>query len=245
MAQAVKEKMRLDAQEAVPIVPQEQAELQASAMALARDVGMEGLAQLRTILDGTGGVDSLQEMVTRSARVDPLLQKHKVEDLSDIVSRSARVETILAEAGLGDEGELRKATSLVKAAKRAPGLDQKDVLQTAEAFVANAVAVQKKIGTTTDFTEAMQLFLATRQSIHLQYSKDNNRVIKMVKDMLATSQNIGEANFNKLLGMQAMAGGFESFEEKVRSAIHYEGYFLTRSSIQWPPNLMNFACQRV
>ncbi|KAJ4357464.1 uncharacterized protein N0V89_002039 [Didymosphaeria variabile] len=190
-----KEKVSSEIQEAVPNTPPEEVALQNSALALAREVGMEGLDLLRTLLARTGEVKGLEEMVPRSACV----------------------ESILKEAGLEEEAELRKAVALVKMARKAPGLDEDDILGGARQFLKRAIRQQAKVGTDTDLQAVIALFLAARQTLGLQDTNEGGDVIKMVNKLLVHYHRTGGGdNFEMLLVMQTQAGGFPLLQDKVR-----------------------------
>lgn len=158
---------RSEALKAIPRVPPEDAEMQDSASSLAREVGMEGLVQLRAMIGTAGGVDGLQKMV----------------------SRSARVESLLADGGLEDEKELRTAISLVEYARK--HLELPDGLEGAIRFMKSAVIMGLKVGNQKDLKKAIDMFLSARQATNILDVKKNNEVIEKVNKMLAIYKEVG------------------------------------------------------
>lgn len=127
---------------AAPRVPPEERELQDSALSLAREVGMEGLIQLRAILGATGGVGGLQELISRSACVETLLKDNGVNGTQELVSRSACVNNLLREGGLENTDALRHAVSMVGSLRRDLGLAG-GTLEDAVTFVDSALAIRQ------------------------------------------------------------------------------------------------------
>ena len=125
-----------------PDVAPEDSALQNSALSLGRAVGMEGLTQLRAMLGTAGGVNGLQELVSRSACVETLLKDSGVEGTKKLVSRSACVNSFLRKGGLEDKDELQRAVSMVQLLRKELGLAN-DTLENAETFVESALVIHQ------------------------------------------------------------------------------------------------------